>query len=200
MCVYRKCMEPELKFEDILEYVNQCVQEYSGRYLSDVEIKILKWTWEGLSYEDMAKQMDYSPNTLRGVYGYGLWRLLSNVWPDEKKINKARFNQVVERRYRHQFNQKTSSSPAPTLIPQAQSDNVSRPKRLSQVVNILRSGHHSLVLTGAKGIGKSYLLKTLEAELTDQFSQVIRHPDHEVPTWQTWHRELFRSATEPSLE
>lgn len=193
-------MEYELKFGDVLEYVSHCVQEYDGHLLSEVEVEILRWTWEeDLSYGDMAKRMGYSQNTLRGVYGYGLWKLLSNVWSNEKKINKSKFNQVVKRRCNDWIKAQRNRPTVSTLTSPSPFDNSLTTPLLSRLVNTLNSGCHSLILTGAKGIGKSHLLKSVESALNGQFTQIVHHPIHQVPTWQTWHQTLFKATNGKSL-
>ncbi|MEA5467082.1 AAA family ATPase [Leptothoe sp. PORK10 BA2] len=52
-----------------------------------------------------------------------------------------------------------------------------------------------LILTGAKGIGKSHLLRSLESELNGHFTQIIHHPIHTVPTWETFYQQLFPDTT-----
>lgn len=203
-------MEFESDFEEVLVYINSCVQEHQGHPLSDVESNILRYSWQGLSYGAMAKRMGYAVGTLRGVYGFKLWPLIQGALSISEKFNKARFKQVVERHYRVWRQGQSSGSSASTVASSTvasplEFDNSSETELLNRLANTLNAGCNSLILTGAKGIGKSCLLKALEPKLNGHFSQIIHHSIHEVPTWYTWHQKIFpktytdQAVTEPSL-
>ena len=204
MCVYRELMESKLlsedvPFEDILDYVNHCVQDYAGRLLSDVETNILRLTWEeNLSYAAMAKRMDYAASTLRGVYGYKLWKLLNSVWPSEGQIRKSDFNRVVKRRYQDWLQLQQDSPSTPTELPAHEKSGypLERNTLASRLLEILDSGYHSIILTGAAGIGKTHLLRALRSELSEHFTHIVYQPAHELPSWQAWHRMLFPAHQE----
>ena len=204
MCVYRELMESKLlsedvPFEDILDYVNHCVQDYAGRLLSDVEADILRLTWEeNLSYAAMARRIDYAASTLRGVYGYGLWQLLNGVWPSEGQVRKSNFNRVVKRRYQDWLQSQQKGHPAPTELPAKEQSSypLERNALASRLLEILDSGYHSVILTGAAGIGKTHLLRALRSELSSHFTHIVYQPTHELPSWQAWHRMLFPAHQE----
>lgn len=192
----------EFDFEDILAYVNRCVQAYVGRPLTDTEQGILRWTFAGLSYASMARKMGYSQKTLRGESGFKLWKLMSQVWPDEGKVTKSKFRRIAERRYRQQ--RLLQESPNSTLVPVVVDDNP--PDRgasvttvsthladvRSQFLHILDTRRYPLViLTGVTGIGKSHLLQTLEPELTQHFQHIILQPFYETPSWRTFYHSLY---------
>lgn len=185
----------DVPFEDILGYVNGCVQDYAGRLLTDVETDILRLTWEeNLSYGAMAKRMDYAASTLRGVYGYELWKLLDNVWPSEGKVRKAKFNRVAKRRYRDWLKSQQNDRSAPPANDQS-SHLLERSTLASRLLEILDSGYHSIILTGSAGIGKTHLLRSLQSELSEHFTHIVYHPNHELPSCQVWHRMLFPAAS-----
>ncbi|MEM9807886.1 MAG: NACHT and WD repeat domain-containing protein [Cyanobacteria bacterium P01_D01_bin.56] len=187
----------EFNFEDVLAYVNDCIQTYGPRSLTGVEEAILRCTWDGLSYSQMARQMTranmaYTPNTLQKEIGFKLWRFLSEVWSDEVKVTKPKFREIAERRYRQYrglLQESTMSSIAQsTATPSAESLGSVRSQPL---LDKLRSRNSPLtVLTGASGIGKSHLLQTIESELNELFIQVIRHSVYEPLDWSTWHQKL----------
>ena len=191
--------DDEILFVDVLAYINDCVQAHRGYPLVEVETKILRYTWDGLSYEAMAKRMSYGKSTLRGVYGYNLWKLLGDVWPTSQKFNKSRFRQVAEQQYRNWRQDQSRISIISNLTSPKQSDN-SLATLLPRLVNILKSGCNTLILTGARGMGKSHLIRSLESQLGDNFTQIIHHSTHAAPTWRTWHQQLFQVNTEKPLE
>ncbi|MDV3349128.1 AAA family ATPase [Leptothoe sp. LEGE 181152] len=188
-----------MELKDVLAYVDRCVFEYADRHLNKIEKDIIRWTYEGLSYDEMAIQMQYGSSTLRAVYGYQLWRLLRRVWPNEN-INKSRFRGIIERLYREDLdlsrdsNQQSSVSNTSNLdlkiIPENNSNGVYRNELIPRLVDTLKSGCRVLLLTGAKGIGKSYLIESLGSELRNHFAQVVYHSTHEAATWRTCYQEL----------
>ncbi|MEO1509666.1 MAG: ATP-binding protein, partial [Cyanobacteria bacterium J06633_23] len=191
-----KLLSEDVPFEDILDYVNHCVQDYAGRLLSNVEVDILRLTWEeNLSYAAMAKRIDYAASTLRGVYGYELWKLLSGVWPDEGQVRKSSFNRVVKRRYQNWLQAQQNAGSAPTDLSASEPSVhlLERSTLASRLLTVLDSGYYSIILTGAAGIGKTHLLRSLQSELGSHFAHVVYQPTHELPSWQTWHRMLFPS-------
>ncbi|MEA5467057.1 hypothetical protein [Leptothoe sp. PORK10 BA2] len=133
-------MESELDFEAVLSYINTDVQAHRGHSLNQVEADILRYTWQELSYEEMATKMGYAPNTLRGVYGYNVWKLLGAVWSISGKFGKAKFKQVVEQRHRSWVQNQSRLSTVPNLTVSKQSDNSLETPLLARLVNTLSSG------------------------------------------------------------
>ncbi|MGD1857995.1 MAG: ATP-binding protein, partial [Leptolyngbyaceae cyanobacterium] len=184
----------KVSFENILDYVNSCVQDYAGRLLTGVETDILRLTWEeNLSYAAMARRMGYAQSTLRGVYGYELWKLLGNVWPNGEKVSKSRFRSVAKRRYQSWLRSQQNDRASPPDSPPDEQTNrlLERSSLASRILEVLSSGYHSIILTGAAGIGKTHLLRALQSELSRHFIHVVYQPTHEMPSWQVWHRMLF---------
>ncbi|MEM9265865.1 MAG: WD40 repeat domain-containing protein [Cyanobacteria bacterium P01_F01_bin.13] len=199
LCVYFKVKESTLELEDVLTYVDRCIFEYASRHLNDIERGIIRWTYEGLSYKNMAARMDYSPNTMRAVYGYEFWQLLKRVWPDEN-VTKTNFIEIVERLHQEEQDlQRDATQPNSQLSSQDLDlsigatdgfDNQPAKSPLLRLVDALTSGRKAIILTGARGIGKSYLLENSVLELNGHFAKIVYHPTYEIPTWQTWHKNL----------
>lgn len=70
----------------ILRVVNRAVYEYQGRYLNDVEEKVLIGSLKGLTYKEIAKESSHLCSTLARDVAPKLWRLLSEV--SEEKVRK----------------------------------------------------------------------------------------------------------------
>ena len=192
-------MESELNFEEVLAYINHCVEEYRGQPLSQVETQILQHTWHDLSYEVMAKRMGYAASTLQKVYGFKLWPMLSKALAIREKFNKSRFKQVIEPLYRSWVQDQSRISVVDSVAVPASINNLPAQSSLKRITKAVKSGCHSLVLTGVKGIGKSHLLGAVKSQLKDQFSQVIHLSGHGVPTWQTCYQQLFPLDTASAL-
>lgn len=84
-----------MNFEEGLQILDGAVFSQSHRHLKDVEIIILKGSWQGLNYEEIATKEGYAAKYLRQDVGFKLWRLLSEVLGEE--VNKTNFRAAVER-------------------------------------------------------------------------------------------------------
>lgn len=184
-------MESELNFDEVLAYINNRVEEYRGQPLNQVETQILQFTWYDLSYELMAERMGYAASTLQKVYGFKLWPMLSKALSIREKFNKSRFKQVVTQCYQSWTQEQSRISVVDSVTFSTSVKNVPVQSSLTRIVDAVKSGCHSLVLTGVKGVGKSHLLKSIKPQLKDQFFRIIHHSSHETPTWQTCYQQLF---------
>lgn len=94
-----------MDFDRGLEITNEALFLKRGRRLSEVEISILKGSWEQQTYEEIAENTCYSLNYLKQDIGPKLWRLLSEVF--NEKVTKINFQFSIERQYRAQLNLNT---------------------------------------------------------------------------------------------
>lgn len=83
-----------MNFEEALKVVESAVQERKDRHLNDVELAILRGSWEGLTYDEMAKNSPYEANYLKGDAGYKFWKLLSEVLGES--VSKTNFRAVLK--------------------------------------------------------------------------------------------------------
>ncbi|MEH2144367.1 AAA-like domain-containing protein [Nostoc sp.] len=84
-----------MNFEETRKVVEAAIQAREHRHLNDVELTILRGSWEGLTYDEMAKGSLYEANYLKGDAGYRFWKLLSEVLGE--LVSKRNFRGVVER-------------------------------------------------------------------------------------------------------
>jgi hypothetical protein len=77
-----------------LKWVNAAVTERVGQSLREPEIVILKGTWRGLTYEQMAEGSDYSTNYLMRDVAPKLWKQLSGVF--DRSVGKTNFRVALE--------------------------------------------------------------------------------------------------------
>ncbi|MBP0019644.1 MAG: AAA family ATPase [Cyanobacteria bacterium SBLK] len=85
------CME----FEQALKLVNEILLAEKNRHLSDPETTILRGTWQGISYDEMAAGSQYSINYLMRDVGPNLWRSLSEILGE--KVSKSNCRTVLDR-------------------------------------------------------------------------------------------------------
>lgn len=75
--------------EDVLLIVNSLVQP---ERLSNVQTLVLRQSWSGLTYEEIAAESGYSSQHIRDV-GCRLWQLLSKA--SGKRVRKSNLHSVI---------------------------------------------------------------------------------------------------------
>lgn len=83
------------EFEKALQVAQKVVFAKIRRYLSDVEVMILRGSWQGDTYEKIAETSSYSPCYLGKDVGKKLWKLLSEVLGEV--VSKKNFRQALLR-------------------------------------------------------------------------------------------------------
>ncbi len=82
------------------EAADQILFQYTGKYLSDIEIKVLKAAWDCKTYDDMATIYGYSAEYLNKDVGNKLWHKLSEVLGE--KVTKKNFKAALKRTWEEQ--------------------------------------------------------------------------------------------------
>lgn len=90
-------MNSELDFSwsQTKESADRIFAQNTGKYLSDIEMKVLQGSWEGKSYEEIAKTYGYSAEYLNKDVGNKLWHKLSEALGE--KITKKNFKEALRR-------------------------------------------------------------------------------------------------------
>ena len=86
-----------MNFEEGLKILDAVVFNKINRHLKDVEIIVLKGSWQGLNYEEIAANEGYAAKYFRQDVGFKLWKLLSEVLREE--VSKNNFRAAIERLY-----------------------------------------------------------------------------------------------------
>jgi AAA-like domain len=89
--------DTELSWEKAKEVVDFCCFEHHGKHLTDLEIDVLRGTWDGKSYEEIAEQLFRSTSYINKDVGYRLWKKLSEALGEE--VTKKSFRQALNRRW-----------------------------------------------------------------------------------------------------
>ncbi|NJO42029.1 MAG: hypothetical protein HC865_15720 [Cyanobacteria bacterium RU_5_0] len=115
-----------MEFEQGLEIVDDAVFVRIGRRLTEVEIAILQYSWQGLTYEEIADATRYSVSYLKRGVGPKLWKILTETLGEE--VSKTNLHPPLERQWRQRNravatetgDEKTVSPPIspPTSTPQ----------------------------------------------------------------------------------
>ncbi len=103
-------MNPESSFtwKDAKQIAEQIIFKKKRIRLSDLEIEVLKASWDGLTYENMAQEMShrseykkyYSVDYLRGDVGFNLFRKFSEALSEN--VSKTNFKGALEREWNKQ--------------------------------------------------------------------------------------------------
>ncbi|MGM3309610.1 AAA-like domain-containing protein [Anabaena sp. WFMT] len=84
-----------MNFEEGLQILDAAVFNKLNRHLRDVQIIVLKGSWQGLNYDEIASNEGYAAKYLRQDVGFKLWKLLSEALGEE--VNKTNFRTAIER-------------------------------------------------------------------------------------------------------
>jgi AAA-like domain len=91
-----------MNFEEGLQILDAAVFNKLNRHLRDVQIIVLKGSWQGLNYDEIASNEGYAAKYLRQDVGFKLWKLLSEALGEE--VNKTNFRTAIERSQRKNNN------------------------------------------------------------------------------------------------
>jgi AAA-like domain len=170
--------DTELSWEKAKEVVDFCCFEQHGKHLTDLEIEVLKGTWAGKSYEEIAEQLFLSTSYINKDVGYRLWKKLSEALGEE--VTKKSFRQALQRRWQKGLQPTTETLPLEDLELPAGPVPLNSPLYLerAQVAaecarEILKPG--ALVrIRAPQRTGKTSLLNRILAQAEDQGYRTVR--------------------------
>ncbi|MGB3508562.1 MAG: AAA-like domain-containing protein [Microcoleaceae cyanobacterium] len=93
-------LEVEFPWDIAAKVADKYIFEQTGKYLSDVEKIVLQGAWHNHTYEQMAENCGYSPNTLSKDYGKKLWDKLSEALGEN--VSKKNFRGALKRKWQEQ--------------------------------------------------------------------------------------------------
>ncbi|MEG4804798.1 AAA-like domain-containing protein [Microcoleus sp. ARI1-B5] len=109
--------ELELSWNQTKESADRIFAQNTGKYLSDIEMKVLQGSWEGKSYDEIAKTYGYSAEYLNKDVGNKLWHKLSEALGE--RITKKNFKEALRRSYEAKPNQSLPANPPLATSPTA---------------------------------------------------------------------------------
>ena len=89
-------------WSDIKEVADCALFKTTGKYLSDIEVKVLQASWMQKTYEEMAVSYGYSTEYLNKDVGNKLWHKLSTALGE--KVTKKNFKSALRRVWEKQNN------------------------------------------------------------------------------------------------
>jgi hypothetical protein len=97
-------IEKTMNFEEAVKVADAAVLASEGRHITDVEMAILRGSWENQTYEEMAEMTEYAANYLQRTVGHKFWKTLSKALGEE--VSKTNFRTALERKWRYAQNQR----------------------------------------------------------------------------------------------
>ncbi|MCJ8281567.1 MAG: hypothetical protein MJK14_17335, partial [Rivularia sp. ALOHA_DT_140] len=86
---------PDFDWSNIKEVADCALFKTTGRYLSDIEVKVLQASWMQKTYDEMAISYGYSAEYLNKDVGNKLWHKLSRALGE--KVTKKNFKAALRR-------------------------------------------------------------------------------------------------------
>jgi hypothetical protein len=95
-------MKSQLEFSWLKaqDFADKLVFQYTSKHLSDIEMKVLQGSWEGRTYDEIAKSYGYSAEYLNKDVGNKLWHKLSKALGET--VTKKNFKEAVRRAWEKQ--------------------------------------------------------------------------------------------------
>jgi hypothetical protein len=97
------------------ESAARVVSKNTGKYLSDIEMKVLQGSWQGKTYDEIAKIYGYSAEYLNKDVGNKLWNKLSEALGE--KVTKKNFKEALLRAGEEQRDTSANTNAPPPVSP-----------------------------------------------------------------------------------
>jgi hypothetical protein len=163
---------------DIKPFICEAIERSGGLSLDDDQILIIKGTWHGQDYGDMAQDSPYTAGHLQRTVAPDLWKLLSAAL--NLDIQKKNFRKIIGSLLTSTSTKADPSSPVPMTLrrmigtPPSYAQLISRPEEYDSLTKLIEQNRVVLV-TGSAGIGKTSLIAELfrQAKWLPTFQSLI---------------------------
>jgi hypothetical protein len=87
--------QEKIPWEEIKQLVDTLVFQATQKYLTDIEVQVLKGSWEGKKYDDIARELNLANTYIQNDVGAKLWKKLTEIIGEP--ISKNNFRQALNR-------------------------------------------------------------------------------------------------------
>lgn len=193
--------DKSLDIERILEILEEQVYQHTGRYFLESEKVLIKGTWEGKDYEEIARDSGYNMHYLRTGVARQLWLLLSEVIGNGIQVKKIYLKNILVKLTKRYYadlevakfdnNELVGKTRIYGELPKLKYfyGREKEIKKLKNEVNLLKQ--RCLAITGIGGIGKSFLTRKLLEEILLQTPELYEYV--------VWYKVKFGSSLDELL-
>ena len=173
-----------MNLEIALEFINEILITKLDREIRRPETTVLKGTWKGMTYEQMANSSAYSANYLMRDVAPKFWKLLSMAL--EKNVGKNNLRQTIEKLYKslpHKAELKLADISQNQICSKKHDwkDAINSPTffygrqaELQAIVQLITHDHCQLVkIFGLGVIGKTALMSKIAESIQEQYEVII---------------------------
>jgi hypothetical protein len=140
--------------EEALKVANAAVFAKNQKHLTDIQTRILRRSWEGQSYDQIAENDGYARSYI-GIEGSKLWQLLTQALGE--KVSKTNFQSALKRRS-HSAEVLQRQEQAQEETPSKNTDFVGREDTIAHLNTLIASRNAKVIgIYGKGGIGKTKL-------------------------------------------
>lgn len=163
---------------DIKPFICEAIERKGGVPLNDEQILIIKGTWRGQDYGEMAQDSPYTAGHLQRTVAPDLWKLLSVAL--DLDIQKKNFRKTIGFLLTSTSTEGDPSSPVPMTLrriigtPPSYAQLIARQEEYDSLTKLIQQNRVVLV-TGSAGIGKTSLIAELfrQAKWLPTFQSLI---------------------------
>jgi NB-ARC domain len=161
--------------EEVLKFVEDKVLKHTGTRLSVAEKLVIKGSWDGKDYTNIAREFEYNTYYLQQKVGPRLWLMLSEVFGGGVKVKKAHFKEILLKQIKKHYVQlEASKLNNDSLVGKTKfygefpkiTSFCGREEDLNCLKNQIRLfNQRCLTIIGVGGIGKTYFAAKLVEEI-----------------------------------
>lgn len=175
-----------MNITEVLQFADDLLFAQTGHHLGNIQEAVIKGTWDGQTYAQIAEEHHRSESHIRDV-GHQLWRIMSQKLGEE--VNKSNFSATLKRLHIKStenicinvgfqgYTQENNHQKQPyydlTLAPKV-SNCYNRKTELQTLSSWINDDNTRLIsVLGLSGIGKTYLVKNFVDMNLQNFDIVI---------------------------
>lgn len=187
--------------EQVVQFINnKLLLAKVNRRLSDAETTILRAAWDGLTYEEIADETEYTASYIQAGLANNMWRLLTDVMGDGEVITKKKFRFFMEWRLSTELglapHEGKIRGEAVLLGNPPDIEYFYGRKEELQMLKSSVTRNRIVVLSGIDGVGKTALstklLEGLKPRSKEGFDYLIWKSIHYGPSLESLVKELLK--------